>query len=140
MPLRRSRYPWVPSDASRMKTETDVPVGSGRPFRHLFIPTAIELQRQRRWHRLAGEYRLATLDLAGFREVVPAIETPEGHHAESDVRLLDAHATDGERADQVKQHASQVRDQSKQRNEHVLEAIEGMMLFEGHHRDEAGDH
>src|SRR5579862_6706656 len=112
MPLSRSRYLWAILDASRMKTETVVPVEPGRPSRT--NTSRDRLQRQRRYRRFAGEYCLAALGLAGFGEVEGPVDTPEGANAKGDIRFLHAHAADRERSDQVEQLASQISHQPEQ--------------------------
>src|SRR5439155_12194892 len=70
-----------------------------------------------------------TLRFRGAREVHKAVNAPERHHAEGDERLLGTHARNGERTDDVKQHAHQVGQQPKHRNDHVLESVEHLMLL-----------
>src|SRR5579862_1209017 len=89
-------------------------------------PLVYELQRQRRYGRLAGEDRFATLGLAGFGEVECSVDTPQSAHAQRDVRFLHAHARHGEWADEIEQHTGEVRHQPEDRDKHVLEPVEAM--------------
>src|ERR1017187_5914406 len=88
------------------------------PYTTLFRSSRTEpdragLQRQRCRNGFAREYRLPALGLAGFGEVERSVDAPEGAHAEGDIRFLHTHARDGERADQVEQHASEVRSEER---------------------------
>lgn len=93
----------------------------------------------------AGDHdRLAAL-LAAAEEVDRAVDAPDGGDRQGDIRLLPAHTIDGTKpigdgADEVEDHAQQVRQQAEQRDEFVLEEVVEMVLMEGNHRDNATHH
>src|SRR5208282_6901657 len=90
--------------------------------------------------RFAAEQHFFAFGLAALEEVKGPVDAPESADAQCDVRLLPTHTGDRERPDKVEEHDHQVRQQPKNRDYHVLKTIEGMVLFEGNHRDPAGDH
>src|SRR5271170_4309763 len=84
--------------------------------------------------RFCGEDDRLARGFAAPGEVNPAVEAPEEGGAEGDVALVPAHSRDLERPDQIKQHAGQIREQPEHRDEHVLDAVEHVMLLEGDDR------
>src|SRR5947207_4218564 len=69
-------------------------------------------------------------------EVNQTVNTPNSAYRQGDIRLTPAHAGDHERSDQVEQHTHEIRRNSEQRNEHVFEAAERMVLAESNDGDD----
>src|SRR2546421_1820205 len=79
---------------------------------------------------------LPTLLSARSGEVDPSIDAPEGANSQSYKGLPGAHSRNRERADQVEQHANEIGQNTEHRDEHVFEAVEGVMFAK---RDDSND-
>src|SRR6266481_5204772 len=73
-------------------------------------------------------------------EVDPSIDAPEGANSQSYKGFPGAHSSNCERADQVEQHANEIGQHTEHRNEHVFEAVEGVMFAKRDDRNDARHH
>src|SRR5580658_2988639 len=89
-----------------------------------------------RHRRLAGHEHGFRLFFAGASEVDRAVDAPERADAECNVGLLHAHAAHGKRPHEIEDHAREVCDQPEDRHDHVLEAVEHVVLAKGHDADD----
>src|ERR1700683_281700 len=81
--------------------------------------------------RLSDEGRLTGL-LGSHHKVDSAINSPDSAEPKSVERLLGTHAWYAERSDDVEQHAPQIGDEAKARNEDVLDRIVGVVFMANH--------